>query len=275
MTLYLNGRLITTSNDQQLVSKADSQGLIQINWMYQLGQLYSVVMYDINSADPPYIHLLAVNVPDNNISKGVILESYQPPSPPPGTGRHVYIIDIYRQQSRLSILPSRSRHFNIGLFESSLGLTKIVTLSFSVNADIGSPMLPSDIEVPPIDIVHVNEPLVTPVVPPKVTKGVLPDLISYKQGITRDERKYCNCLLKVQNKHGSNPYAICAHVGDRGGSGKSQCGSKYDYVKTSDEFLIAFAELHELPIPEPYIRQTMLNTIDLWKQQSGEPSIYS
>ena len=273
MALYLNNNLVTTTDDQRLVSKSDSKGTIYITWTAQPEDLYMVIMYDINAVAAPYVHLLAINVPGNDINKGLVIHSYQSPSPPPGTGRHVYIIDIYKQYSRLSPKSKQSRsYFDISSFVSTLNVTPIARLSFSVDADSVTPITLIDPpQIPPINIVPTSQPLQTPMVTPKLPK-VSSDTISYKQGITHDERKYCDCLLKVQHKQGStvNPYAICSHVGDR-----DHCGSKYDYLKTSDEFLTAFAELHELPIPQPYDRATLLNTIDLWKRQSGEPSIYS
>jgi|SRR5579871_3935603 len=270
LVLYLNDQLVTTNDDQKLISKNDSQGSIKISWPYQAGDLFTVIVYDINSRNPSYVHLLAINVPNNDISKGLTILSYESPNPPPGTGRHIYIVDIYKQSERLSLTSSRSRdRFDVNTFASSLGLNHIGRLSFSVNSQ----------DITPINIVNpvYTQPFTDiPTPSTSMTENITPlsipsEGINYKPGISYDERKYCNCLLKVQNKQGDsvNPYAICAHVGDR-----TQCGAAYDYVKTSDDYLTAFAELHQLPIPMPYNRRTMLDTLDLWKRNSGEPSIY-
>ena len=67
-----------------------------------------------------------------------------------------------------------------------------------------------------------------------------------------------------------NPYAICSKSV---GTSVRTCGENYDFESLPDNYLIAYAELHQnskdsinIIIPNPYYREEMLNNIKRWKE---------
>jgi phosphatidylethanolamine-binding protein (PEBP) family uncharacterized protein len=73
-------------------------------------QLSSLIMYDPDSVKGIFIHWLVVNIPknSNNISDGTFIKKYYKPSPPPKTGKHRYIFELYYHANPLKILPNEN-----------------------------------------------------------------------------------------------------------------------------------------------------------------------
>lgn len=94
-TIEVNGRNI---------SPKDTKDIPEINYEFNRNEkmpLYSILMYDPDAVGPTknYIHFLDVNIPGNNVSNGKIILHYKGPSPPPGTGKHRYIFNLYKQET--------------------------------------------------------------------------------------------------------------------------------------------------------------------------------
>jgi phosphatidylethanolamine-binding protein (PEBP) family uncharacterized protein len=68
-------------------------------------QYSSIIMYDPDSVKGIFIHWLVINIPKNstNISDGKPIKDYYKPSPPPKTGKHRYIFELYSHSSPLQI----------------------------------------------------------------------------------------------------------------------------------------------------------------------------
>ena len=68
-------------------------------------QYSSIIMYDPDSVKGIFIHWLVINIPINstNISDGKSIKDYYKPSPPPKTGKHHYIFELYSHTNPLQI----------------------------------------------------------------------------------------------------------------------------------------------------------------------------
>ena len=77
-----------------------------------VGQLYTILMYDPDAptitGKANWLHWLVVNIPGTSAGDkilhpnlGVTRAKYIGPSPPPGTGNHRYIIQLYRQLGKI------------------------------------------------------------------------------------------------------------------------------------------------------------------------------
>ena len=68
-------------------------------------QYSSIIMYDPDSVKGIFIHWLVINIPINstNISDGKSIKDYYKPSPPPKTGKHRYIFELYSHTNPLQI----------------------------------------------------------------------------------------------------------------------------------------------------------------------------
>ena len=60
-----------------------------------INKSYLLIMYDPDAVNGTYIHWLVSNIVLNDINKGTTLLDYKGPAPPPRTGKHRYIFELY------------------------------------------------------------------------------------------------------------------------------------------------------------------------------------
>jgi len=102
---------------------------------------------------------------------------------------------------------------------------------------------------------------------PIMTKDVRYDFIKLDAPLEEKERKYCRCLLRVQDKGGAySPYGVCTkttkgHV--------YSCSQYYDWAVMDLDMLIAYADLHKIQVPTNPTRESMLQVIRNWKISKG------
>ena len=115
--------------------RARSETLTQpiVSWSSVPGKLYTVLMWDPDAPQASWLHLLVVNTPSANLSKGQTLLSYTPPSPPSGT--HRYFVTVYEQQQKLSMSsPEERGNFDVNDFVLKHQLVKIGEKMIQVRA---------------------------------------------------------------------------------------------------------------------------------------------
>lgn len=94
------------------------------------------------------------------------------------------------------------------------------------------------------------------------------DFILPNAPLTEEERKYCRCLLRVEERGGAvSPYAVCTA---RVGSQVQACSEYYDWPAMSLDVLLAYARLHNINVTGVTSRQEALNAIGRWKFSRGE-----
>jgi hypothetical protein len=88
------------------------------------------------------------------------------------------------------------------------------------------------------------------------------------------ERKYCRCLLRVENstveRYGNekyNPYAVC---NSRVHASVRSCSPYYDWSVMGLSWLIAYADLHKINLTDRSSRESVLGQIEQWKKSRGE-----
>jgi phosphatidylethanolamine-binding protein (PEBP) family uncharacterized protein len=94
MEVLYNDKLII--NDEFLnVSETQKEPNIKLD--VDSKKLYSLIMYDPDAVKGTFVHLVKVNITSNDIKTGNIIIPYKGPAPPPGTGIHRYIFELYEQ----------------------------------------------------------------------------------------------------------------------------------------------------------------------------------
>lgn len=59
---------------------------------------YLLIMYDPDALNGTHIHWIVSNIKNNNVNKGINLITYKGPAPPPRTGKHRYIFELYDEK---------------------------------------------------------------------------------------------------------------------------------------------------------------------------------
>ncbi|KAG8172804.1 hypothetical protein JTE90_022422 [Oedothorax gibbosus] len=77
----------------------------------------------------PFLHWAIQNIPGNQVSRGEVVSNYHPPSPPPYSDPHRYIILIYKQPGFIterSLKQAAKNNFNVKSFVQSQNLKEPV-----------------------------------------------------------------------------------------------------------------------------------------------------
>ena len=101
--IKINGQFLTPEQTQLQPS---------VNYTSSSNELYTLILHDPNAATSSknHIHWLIINIPgsslhNSNINNGDILLPYKGPAPPPNSGIHNYIFELYKQPNRLNESP--------------------------------------------------------------------------------------------------------------------------------------------------------------------------
>jgi phosphatidylethanolamine-binding protein (PEBP) family uncharacterized protein len=118
-------------NNQQL-TQVQTKNIPLISFKAKLDKYYTILMYDLHSVKPTFLHYGAVNVKHKEPSSPFI--SYYPPSPPKTDKHyHVYMFVLYEQPGFLTIDPPSRIGFNPDKFADQYGLQKIAQQGFYIN----------------------------------------------------------------------------------------------------------------------------------------------
>lgn len=236
---------------------------LNVGWDAAPGALYTFLIYDVDAPTPthpiksPLIHLLLINVPGSDISKGQPIAIYLAPNPLAGTGKHRYILEVYRQRSPLPIFKlSQRKNFNVRAFAEKERLDRVEREIMVVDSETRKFYR---------DPVH-----------PQVTFNSIHHLIRDKTVLSEPEQKFCACVVEVAAKQPGkcnlekawfeerdgatcySPYAVCAKST---GISSRLCNSNYNYAAMTESELAAFANLNMIPVPKPYDRTILLAAI--------------
>jgi len=90
--------------------------------------LYTLIMYDPNAVTSAnnYVHWTVTNIRGADISSGNQLLPYYGPHPPPGSGTHHYIFELFKQENITPIavtLSEKDRKIPLDQLYKTLGLT--------------------------------------------------------------------------------------------------------------------------------------------------------
>jgi phosphatidylethanolamine-binding protein (PEBP) family uncharacterized protein len=95
----LNNSSITLSYHQQDIPSGETIPLNlthqtpMVEWLMTPGHVYTLIMYDYDAPNPPYLHWLVSEIQPG---RERVLVPYEPPNPP-GNEIHTYTIEVFRQ----------------------------------------------------------------------------------------------------------------------------------------------------------------------------------
>ena len=99
MEVYYNNKLV---NNNEFLKPSETKAKPQIKYPFENNKLYTLLMYDPDSIHGNRFHWIAINIV-NDIKNGNDLLSYTGPAPPPKTGTHHYIFELYEQDRSINV----------------------------------------------------------------------------------------------------------------------------------------------------------------------------
>ena len=106
--------------------------------------LYSIMCWDPDASAKSFLHWLVVNCKGSDNSDSKVLAKWSPPSPPPGSGEHRYIIMLFEQTNPIDIPEITERgNFNPNTFATTHGMKALMFRGFRVKAADGPPPPPA------------------------------------------------------------------------------------------------------------------------------------
>lgn len=109
------------NNELLKVSETQNKPEIKIN--KNTNKSYLLIMYDPDAAMGTYIHWILSDIKSNHANLGRDVISYKGPAPPPKTGKHRYIFELYNQEMPI-MNPIEERNISIESLRKKLNLTE-------------------------------------------------------------------------------------------------------------------------------------------------------
>ena len=99
MEVYYNNKLV---NNNEFLKPSETQFKPEIKYSFENNKLYTLLMHDPDSIHGNRFHWIAINIV-NDIKNADDLLSYTGPAPPPKTGMHHYIFELYEQERNIDM----------------------------------------------------------------------------------------------------------------------------------------------------------------------------
>jgi phosphatidylethanolamine-binding protein (PEBP) family uncharacterized protein len=124
-------------NNNQVLKVSKTQNKPEINLQVNKTKTYLLIMYDPDAVIGTFIHWIVSDIKNNDIDKGRDLITYKGPAPPPKTGKHHYIFELYEQQLS-NTNPFEERSITIENLRERLGLKEPINkIQFISQNEIG------------------------------------------------------------------------------------------------------------------------------------------
>jgi hypothetical protein len=120
LEIYYNNKKVE-NNEFLKPSKTQTKPEIKFNRKYN--KYYTLILYDPDAVGGTHIHWLVINISHLNINNGKTILPYKGPAPPPNSGKHRYIFELYEHSDLINIEPMENRIISISSLRNLLGLT--------------------------------------------------------------------------------------------------------------------------------------------------------
>ena len=99
MDVFYNNKIV---NNNELLKPSETQTKPQIKYSFENNKLYTLLMHDPDSIYGNRFHWIVANI-SGDVKNGVDLLPYTGPAPPPKTGIHHYIFELYEQDRNIDV----------------------------------------------------------------------------------------------------------------------------------------------------------------------------
>jgi phosphatidylethanolamine-binding protein (PEBP) family uncharacterized protein len=134
MEVFYNNKQILNNT---FLKPSETQTAPKIKIMLKSSKLYLLIMYDPDAIVGTFDHWIVTNIVNQNIKDGLQLLPYMGPKPPPKTGNHRYIFELY-EQKELNISALKERNYTINMLRKILKLDKpLFKIQFISKNEVG------------------------------------------------------------------------------------------------------------------------------------------
>ena len=99
MEVFYNNKIV---NNNEFLKPSETQTKPQIKYSFENNKLYTLLMHDPDSVYGNRFHWIVANI-SGDVKNGVDLLPYTGPAPPPKTGIHRYIFELYEQDRNIDV----------------------------------------------------------------------------------------------------------------------------------------------------------------------------
>lgn len=96
MEIFYNSKFV---NNSEFLKPSETQIKPEVKYSFENNKLYTLLMYDPDSVYGNRFHWIVTNI-INDVKNGEDVLLYTGPAPPPKTGTHRYIFELYEQIKR-------------------------------------------------------------------------------------------------------------------------------------------------------------------------------
>jgi len=133
ISVEYNKRSIECANNYKLTGLFDKRPSVKFENQFEDGKYYTLVMLDPDAPsrkNPKFrswLHWIVINIQSGSAKNGTEMFPYQPPTPPPGSGKHRYIFFLLPQEQRQkSVENVRDRaNFDLNKYASQNKISRV------------------------------------------------------------------------------------------------------------------------------------------------------
>lgn len=118
MEISYNNKIL---NNNEFLKPSATQFKPQIKYPFKNNKLYTLLMYDPDSVYGNRFHWIVTNI-FQDVKNGEDALLYTGPAPPPKTGTHRYIFELYEQENRNNNVKIEERNISVDFVKKMLNI---------------------------------------------------------------------------------------------------------------------------------------------------------
>ena len=140
LEIFYNNKRISNN---QFLKPSETELIPNVKFNFEPNKIYALIMHDPDSVHGNRIHWALRNIV-NNINRSETIFDYKGPSPPPGSGKHRYIFEIYEQEEMIHMKPMIEINIPMDVIKDNLRINKSISkIQFISKNEMGGNKLAS------------------------------------------------------------------------------------------------------------------------------------
>ena len=118
MEVFYNGKFV---NNSEFLKPSETQIKPEVKYSFENNKLYTLLMHDPDSVYGNRFHWIVTNI-INDVKNGEDVLLYTGPAPPPKTGTHRYIFELYEQENINNNVNIEERNISMNFVKKMLSI---------------------------------------------------------------------------------------------------------------------------------------------------------